>query len=55
MLEDIELTGFLKGKLYGDFQDEANYEVSLDAVLRALGPVEAQVLVPARKLRILKA
>jgi hypothetical protein len=38
LLEDVELPGFLKGKLYADFRDEAKYNDSLSLLLRKLGP-----------------
>lgn len=40
LLEDIELPGFLKGKLYGDFRDEDSYDETLQKLLRAIGPGE---------------
>lgn len=40
LISDVELPGFLQGKLYGDFRNEKNYDDSFNSVLRALGPVE---------------
>jgi hypothetical protein len=37
VVEDVELPGFLKGKFYGDFKDNGNYENSLALLLRKLG------------------
>lgn len=39
LLEDVELPGFLRGKRYADFRDEASYSASLENLLKALGPV----------------
>ncbi len=38
LLEDVELPGFLKGKLYGDFRDENEYAETLERLLEAIGP-----------------
>lgn len=38
LLEDVELPGFLKGKLYADFRTEDKYGESLALLLRRLGP-----------------
>ncbi|MDO8446427.1 MAG: toll/interleukin-1 receptor domain-containing protein [Deltaproteobacteria bacterium] len=38
LLEDVELPGFLKGKLYGDFRKEDQYDETLHKLLDALGP-----------------
>jgi hypothetical protein len=38
LLEEVDLPGFLKGKLYGDFRKEEHYEESLSLLLRKLGP-----------------
>jgi hypothetical protein len=37
LVENVELPGFLKGKFYGDFSDESQYETTLDLLLRKLG------------------
>jgi hypothetical protein len=37
LVEDVELPGFLKGKFYGDFTDEAQFEEKLSLLLRKLG------------------
>jgi hypothetical protein len=38
LLEDVELPGFLKGKLYADFRTEDQYDESFALLLRRLGP-----------------
>lgn len=38
LLEDVELPGFLKGKMYGDFRCQSKYMDSLSLLLRKLGP-----------------
>lgn len=38
LLEDVEMPGFLKGKLYGDFRLSDDYHGSLSLLLRKLGP-----------------
>jgi len=40
LLEDVELPGFLKGKLYGDFRQEDEYDKTLQRLLDAIGPSE---------------
>lgn len=37
IIENVDLPGFLEGKLYGDFSDENNYGSTLSLLLRALG------------------
>ncbi len=37
IIENVELPGFLKGKLYGDFSKKEEYETKLDLLLRSLG------------------
>lgn len=38
LLEEVDLPGFLKGKLYGDFRKQEHYQESLSLLLRKLGP-----------------
>lgn len=38
LLDDVELPGFLKGKLYADFRHKDNYQESLEKLLARLGP-----------------
>lgn len=38
LLDDVQLPGFLQGKLFADFRDEAIYGASLSLLLRKLGP-----------------
>ncbi len=37
IIENVEMPGFLEGKLYGDFSDEKNYDTTLQLLLRSLG------------------
>lgn len=37
IIENVELPGFLKGKLYGDFSKEEEYQEKLSLLLRSLG------------------
>lgn len=37
IIENVEMPGFLKGKLYGNFSDEEKYDESLQLLLRSLG------------------
>ena len=37
IIEHVDLPGFLKGKLYGDFSDEKDYTEKLKLLLRSLG------------------
>jgi hypothetical protein len=37
LISDIELPGFLRGKFYGDFRDEARYDEIFEGLLRAVG------------------
>lgn len=47
LVEKVDLPGFLKGKFYGDFTDEASYEQMLGLLLRKLGAsVHAQKINP---------
>lgn len=53
LLEDVELPGFLKGKLYADFRSHDRYAESLELLLRALGPRQTPA-VPAIEVENLK-
>lgn len=37
IVENVEMPGFLEGKLYGDFSDETKYDDTLKLLLRSLG------------------
>lgn len=37
IIENVELPGFLKGKFYGDFSNEKDYNEKLQLLLRSLG------------------
>lgn len=37
ILENVEMPGFLEGKLYGDFSDEKKYDSTLELLLKSLG------------------
>lgn len=39
LIDDVDLPGFLKGKLYADFRNNDFYEKELEKVLQKLGPV----------------
>lgn len=54
LLEDMELPGFLKGKMYADFRLEENYATSLSLLLRGLGPSSPPPSIPGDKLEVLK-
>lgn len=55
LLEDVPLPGFLRGKLYGDFRNKDQYGASLEALLRALGPIEVPPRPTQEELHALKA
>lgn len=40
LVEHVKLPGFLKGKFYGDFTDEAKFDEMLSLLLRKLGEVK---------------
>ncbi|QRZ15739.1 toll/interleukin-1 receptor domain-containing protein [Paracoccus methylovorus] len=54
LLEDVDLPGFLRGKLYGNFRDSDSYDISVTALLRALGPVVVPPQPSSEELRALK-
>lgn len=39
LIEQVDLPGFLRGKFYGDFISEENYQAQLDLLLRKLGQI----------------
>jgi hypothetical protein len=55
LFEDVELPGFLKGKFYGNFIDEHNYQNQLDLLLRKLGAANPIKLPSNEELEILRA
>lgn len=40
LAEDVTLPGFLEGKFYGDFREEAKYDESLALLIKSLGPAQ---------------
>jgi hypothetical protein len=54
LLDDVELPGFLKGKCYADFRDEDQYQLSIDALLKRLGPANPQPELPPAEMQRLK-
>jgi len=54
LVERVPLPGFLEGKLYADFVDAANYQASLEKVLRDLGPVAPLPKPDAEELKQLR-
>jgi hypothetical protein len=56
LLEAVELPGFLKGKLYGDFTDISRYEEIFELLLRTLGGRMSAPFIPqAEELAQLRA
>lgn len=55
LLSDVDLPGFLKGKLYGDFRKEKNYESTLDKLLSDLGPTDKIDYMSSEETEILKS
>jgi hypothetical protein len=55
LLEPVELPGFLKGKFYGDFTDDACYGEMLDLLLRKLGPASEPFKPTSEELANLRA
>lgn len=43
IIENIDMPGFLEGKLYGDFSDEKEYNKTLQLLLRSLGDSKSVV------------
>lgn len=54
LVEKVDLPGFLKGKFYGDFTDDEQYEHVLSLLLRQLGEPEEVVELPADEIAALK-
>ncbi|MCA9112636.1 MAG: toll/interleukin-1 receptor domain-containing protein [Planctomycetaceae bacterium] len=54
LLEDVELPGFLKGKMYADFREESNYQEALQFLLRKLGPSNRAPDVDSQELEKLR-
>lgn len=55
VIQQVELPGFLKGKFYGDFSDEAEYEDKLNLLLRSLGDSNKIIKEASEELIQLKA
>jgi hypothetical protein len=55
LVGDVELPGFLQGKLFADFRTEEKYPTALESLLRALGPADAPPAAKADELEILRA
>lgn len=47
IIEDVELPGFLKGKFYGDFSNEEEYDKKLNLLLRSLP--DSKKIIPENK------
>lgn len=54
LVDNVELPGFLRGKLYGDFRDKSAYEQTFALLLRALGPSTAVPPVGEKELKELR-
>ncbi|MHA7000281.1 toll/interleukin-1 receptor domain-containing protein [Aeromonas schubertii] len=54
LVEKVDLPGFLKGKFYGDFTDEEQYEQMLELLLRKLGKPENAPQISTDELAALK-
>ncbi len=54
ILDDVDLPGFLKGKMYSDFCDKANYQSSLSSILQSLGPARPAPKINPSELEPLK-
>lgn len=55
LVEEVQLPGFLKGKLYADFRDESNYDNSLKLLLRKLGPSHKAPEIDSKSLEALRS
>lgn len=53
LVEKVAMPGFLKGKFYGDFTGENQYEDTLNLLLRSLGDVD-QITQGAEEIKVLK-
>ena len=54
LVEKVDLPGFLKGKFYGDFTDEEQYDDILNLLLRKLGDVEQEPTASKDEIEALK-
>lgn len=54
LVEKVDLPGFLKGKFYGDFTDDEQYENVVKLLLRQLGKLKQIVKLPADEIAALK-
>ena len=54
LLDDVELPGFLKGKLYADFTSRGNYGTALEQVLNRLGPGAKQPSPTKEEMEVLR-
>ncbi|WP_416048918.1 toll/interleukin-1 receptor domain-containing protein [Cupriavidus basilensis] len=52
--EKVDLPGFLKGKFYADFTDDAQFADSLALLLRALGPISEPAQADASEIAALR-
>ena len=55
LLEDIEIPGFMRGKLYADFRSSGKYTESLALLLQSIGPVIPPLPFPREEIERLKA
>lgn len=54
LVENVDLPGFLKGKFYGDFTDEGQYEEMVQLLLRKLGKPQAAPQIDPEEVAALK-
>lgn len=54
LVEKVDLPGFLKGKFYGDFTDEEQYDAIVKLLLRQLGEPDKMVKLPLEEISALK-
>lgn len=54
LVEKVALPGFLKGKFYGDFTVEGQYDAVVSLLLRQLGEPETVTQIPAAEVEALK-
>ncbi|WP_115042916.1 toll/interleukin-1 receptor domain-containing protein [Xanthomonas arboricola] len=55
LVEDVDLPGFLRGKFYGDFRDNAQYDEKFKLLLRAIGPASSAPKPSAEELEQIRA
>jgi len=55
LVEQVDLPGFLKGKFYGDFTDESQYDHVVSLLLRQLGKTGSTPRVQEEEILALKA